>query len=308
MTIRFATSYFGNRILRHVINDMNGLRQNGFDIVLHTLSELDLRFYRRTMLDIVAASKDAGLSAWLDPWALGGIFGGECFSEAALREPDWLQIASDGSRLPACCPNNPGFRGFVDDWISAACATDVDAIFWDEPHFFSDEVGRQLGCYCVYCEPIRPQHSLLDFLKWACRRVQQRGKQNVLCLPPQSLRSYDGNAIRSLAESGLRNLGTGLFWFLRREALEDSISGFGNLVVPTARQFGIDSHVWIQGFQVPSERESEITETVVAAARLMPEVIAIWGFEGCAAMSSLACERPDVAWRCFLRGMEILHT
>src|SRR5262245_51746503 len=57
MTIQFATSYFGNRILRHVITDMNALRQNGFDIVLHTFSELDLRFYPRTMVEIVDASK-----------------------------------------------------------------------------------------------------------------------------------------------------------------------------------------------------------------------------------------------------------
>jgi hypothetical protein len=155
---------------------------------------------------------------------------------------------------------------------------------------------------------MRSEHPLLDFLKWACGRVQQQGKRNVLCIQPQTLPSYDRNMIRSLRESGLRNLGTGLFWFLRRETFDDAITRFGDLVIPTTRDCGIDNHVWIQGFQVPSGRESEITEAIVAASRLMPEVIAIWGFEGCAAMSSLACERPDVAWRCFLRGMEIVRS
>lgn len=312
MSTQFATSYFGSRILRHVMKDMKGLRQSGFDIVVHTFSEEDLRFYRGTMMEIVSASKDAGLRVWLDPWGIGGVFGGESFSGAALREPGWLQIASDGSRLPACCPNNPGFRGFLGDWISAACAAEADAVFWDEPHFFSDPAGRHLGCYCTHCErsvneSFSGRGSLMDFLNWAFRRVLENGKPNVLCLLPDHFPSYPKNDIRNLAGSGLRNLGTGPFWFLRHEEMEDSITRFGNLATSTARDCGIQSHIWIQGFNVPSGRESEITQAVVTAARLVPEVIAVWGFEGCRAMSSLACERPEAAWQCFLEGMQMVY-
>jgi hypothetical protein len=301
---QFATSYFGNRILRHAVDDMRALRQSGFDIVVHTFSEDDLRFYQGTVTRIVSASKETGLCVWLDPWGVGGIFGGESFSNAALREPDWLQVASDGSPLPACCPNNPGFRGFVAEWIAAACATDADAVFWDEPHFFSDSAGLQLGCHCVHCrrDPARST-SMTDFLKWAFRRVVEYGKQNILCLVPDHLSKYSKASIQSFAECGLVNLGTNPFWFLRGEELEACIARAGSIVNSTARDCGIEGHIWIQGFHVPSGRESEVTQAVVAAARLAPEVIAFWGFEGCAAMSSLACEQPEVAWQCFLHGM-----
>ncbi len=293
-------------MLRHVTSDMHALRRSGFDIVLHTFSEEDLRFYRKTMRDIVSTSRDAGLAVWLDPWGLGGIFGGEAFSEAALREPDWRQVDADGSRLPACCPSNPGFRGFAADWISAACATEAGAVFWDEPHFVSDPAGQR-GCHCKHCDRIGggSHHLVLTgFLMWAFRLVRESGKKNVLCLLPEHFSGFPKEALGSLVESGLHNIGTDPFWFLRGEDPVDAVTGFGDPVAAAARACGIESHIWIQCFKAPSGRESEITRAVVSAARLSPDVVAAWGFEGCAAMSSLACDRPDVAWQCFLQGMQ----
>ena len=125
--MKFATSYFGNRMVHHVATDMKRLRSEGFGIVVHTFSENDFRFYKRTMSDVVAVTRESNLAVWLDPWGLGGIFGGEAFSHVALHEPAWLQTTADGARLPACCPNHPGFKSFVCEWIDAACETEVEA-------------------------------------------------------------------------------------------------------------------------------------------------------------------------------------
>ena len=99
------------------------LRGEGLGVVVHTFSENDLLYYRGTMKRIVAASQEAGLRVWLDPWGLGGVFGGEAFSDAALKEADWAQISSTGNRLPACCPSHPGFRNFLTEWIGAGLET-----------------------------------------------------------------------------------------------------------------------------------------------------------------------------------------
>ncbi len=63
------------------------------------------------------------------------------------------------------------------------------------------------------------------------------------------------------------------------------------------------SHLWIQAFQIPAGREPEITLAIRAAAAVGIETIAVWGFEACAAMSSLGCERPAVAWKAVLAGL-----
>lgn len=305
--MEFATSYFGNRALRHVQRDMQQLSQEGFSIVVHTFSENDLRFYGRTMQDIVAATADLGLKVWLDPWGLGGVFGGEAFSHVALHEPSWCQIRPDGSRLPACCPNNPGFRAFVGEWLDAACAMDVEAVFFDEPHFYPETAGQVAGCACEHCRACSERESnassVVDFLHWSCAQAEQRGKKSVVCLLPDD-RAEGATDWKAVARArGLDNLGTGPYWALRGEQARDCVTGFGQQAVAAASQAGLRSHVWIQGFQIPAGREQEITTAVLAAARTGTDVIAVWGFEACAAMSALACERPHEAWRAFLEGM-----
>ena len=126
----------------------------------------------------------------------------------------------------------------------------------------------------------------------------------MLCLLPDHLEMYSTHAIGSLRDSGLRNLGTDPFWYRRREPMEDCVTRFGKVVTSIARDSGLGSHIWIQGFNVPSGREAEITQAVAMSAQLLTDVIAIWGFEGCRAMSSLACDRPDVAWQSFLEGIK----
>ena len=51
-----GVSYFGNRILRHVAADMEGLAADGFTGVLHTFSENDLAYYREMGMSAEAAA------------------------------------------------------------------------------------------------------------------------------------------------------------------------------------------------------------------------------------------------------------
>ena len=316
--MRFATSYFGNRILRHVRSDMHRLRKQGINLVVHTFSENDLLHYKSTMGEIAAATKDAGLDVWLDPWGVGGIFGGEAFSRVALDRPDLQQVTCDGKRLPACCPNNPEFRKFLVGWIESACRTDADGIIWDEPHFFMDKSANILGCFCEYCKDLGEKMdvpatdarmmSILLFLSWAFKHVAAAGKENVLCLLPEDFQENKwARVMKTTRDNGLTNLGTDPYWVLRGEEPEDCITRFGGKATSLATKLRVKSHIWIQGFNVPSGREVEITRAVLAAGRLSPDVIAIWGFEGCAAMSSVTCERPQKAWRAFLKGTSILR-
>jgi hypothetical protein len=316
--MEFATSYFGNRILRHVQADMIRLRAEGLGVVVHTFSENDLRYYRHTMTRIVAASQEAGLRVWLDPWGLGGVFGGEAFSDAALQEADWAQISSSGSRLPACCPSNPGFRNFVGEWIGACLETGTDGIFWDVPHFFHDETGGPLGCSCKHCQVLaeelgasesagRREALLLSFVVWVCRRTSEGGGKNIVCLlPPDRCEAGRLNWQLVARAPGVENLGTIPFWVMRGEDPDACTRRFAQELVAITSQRMIRSHIWIQGFQIPAGREHEITTAMRAAGRAGIDVIAIWGFEACESMSALACERPDVAWKAFLEGIRML--
>jgi hypothetical protein len=307
--MRIATSYFGNRTVRHVAADMRQLRAEGFDVVVHTMSEHDLAFHRGTMGEIVAATRDAGLEVWMDPWGVGGVFGGEAFSRIALQQPDWLQTTADGTRLPACCPSHPGFREFVAGWIAAVCEIGVDAVFWDEPQFH-ENLDREHGCSCRHClqvaterdvereTPARAQ--LASFLEWACAVVAGEHRSSAICLLPPG----DGNAPLldwdAVARMpGVFSLGCTPFWALHAVEPERFIGDIGRRLVATTSNASIASHLWIQGFSIPVGREDEIRRAVLAAGDVAPDMIAIWGWDCCAAMSHLACGRPEIAWRTF---------
>src|SRR5262245_1606363 len=130
-----GVSYFGNRILRHVQADLDDIVAHGCTYVVHTLSEEDQSHYAGTMGAIVKATQAAGLKAWIDPWGVGGVFGGEAFSLYAARFPNHQQVLSTGATVPAVCPNWPEFRAAMREWVDTALSTGADVLFWDEPHF-----------------------------------------------------------------------------------------------------------------------------------------------------------------------------
>jgi hypothetical protein len=298
-----ATSYFGNRILRHAAVDVRRLRNEGFDIVVHTFSENDLRFYQKSVRDIVEATKETGMRVWVDPWGVGGVFGGEAFSDAAVRHRDWLQVAADGDKLPACCPSNPGFQGFMREWTDAALETGADAVFWDEPHFYSDE-NQHKGCYCKYCRDLAEQGkpAIESFLREVCDRVKGRGSQNIVCVLPSTLERKEIAELESVT-----NLGSTPFWALQGADPEKYVTRIGRELMQVASRAHVQTHVWIQGFQIPAGREEEITRSAMAAGQLGIDVIAIWGFDACESMSFLSCERPQIAWAAFLRAIAQLR-
>ena len=113
---------------------MDELAGLGYTAVLHTFSENDLAYYRRTMSELVEVSHRAGLEVQASPWGLGGTFGGEAESRFALDHPEASQVAPGGTRLAAACPNQPAYREFCKGWADAVLEAGVDLVFWDEPH------------------------------------------------------------------------------------------------------------------------------------------------------------------------------
>ncbi len=318
--MRFAVSYFGNRILRHVREDMRALRGAGFDLVVHAASENDFRYYGGTLRNIVEVSRDAGLEVWLDPWGVGGVFGGEAETAVALEHPEWCQLDQDGARLPACCPSHPGFRRYLVEWIEFALASGADSVFWDEPHFFGEPRAGARACACEHCKQaaeagraLEPDATaaaaaVLAFVHWACGEVARRGGRNAVCPLP-----HDGDPLRRAAWRAcaraprLASFGTTPFWALRGEAPEACVGVYAAEVAEVAAGAGTSGHVWIQGFRIPAGREEDIARGMRAAAAQAIEVIAFWGFEACAAMSALACERPERAWSTFIQTIRELR-
>jgi hypothetical protein len=211
MALQTGVSYFSGRTIRHVEADLADMLAHHCTYVVHCLTETDLAYYAETMREIVRATHQAGLQAWLDPWGVAAIFSGETFSRFPLDHPEAWQLLSDGRRVPAACPNHPATRRFLRQWVEAAAGTGADVILWDEPHFYSGlpagDLSGAWACHCDVCHSAfadRFGHSLptdftdeahafreaslLDLLSELCRLGHEKGLANALCLLPTGYR------------------------------------------------------------------------------------------------------------------------
>src|SRR5919108_2551096 len=123
-------AYFGVRIARHAVRDMEDLVRRGFTGVLHTFSENDLAYYPGTMREIVDASHALGLEVQICPWGLGRTFGGEAESRWVTFHPEACQVLDDGRPVATGCLNQPAYRAFCKEWAEAAVEAGTDYVFW----------------------------------------------------------------------------------------------------------------------------------------------------------------------------------
>lgn len=326
--MQLGCSYFGNRIVRYVARDMKALARAGFTYVVHTFSEFDLMFHRGNMRDIFAASHDAGLSVYADPWGVGKVFGGEPFTNFAARHlKDGCQVLDNGDMFPAGCPNNPLFRRFMLEWIEAAAECGADTVLWDEPHFhdpsFLGGVEGRWGCRCAHCRrrfaalsrsrsmPRRETPAVVkfktqcirDFLAWLIRQSAKRGLANALCFHPfVEAAGVEEKWDRFARMKGLAVLGTDPYWQWRGEPV-DEVGHYARALVALARRHGIEPQIWIQLCRIRRGTEGEIARAIELAAAAGVRNIALWGFEGCAHESWVSCEDPVAVWRTALKSL-----
>ena len=315
-----GTSYFGNRIVRHVVDDMEALAARGFTGVLHTYTENDLTYYRTTLNEIVRRSQEAGLEVQVGPWGVCRMFGGEAESSFVPANMELGQVLETGRRVPAGCPNQPRVREFVHTWIDAAVDTGAERIFCDEPHwthpqhFGLDE--RHWGCRCEVCRELfrgrfgedmptelTPevlafrQDSMIDFIGDFVAYVAQQGAQPAICPLPLSEGAHGiSDWSRLAALPGLHTLGTDPYWKAFGQPVAPFVGEHAQRVAELSREHDLVPQIWIQGFRVQAEDAQDIATAVRVARDAGVEDLWVWGFEACGHMSTLAPDDPEAVW------------
>jgi hypothetical protein len=324
-----GVSYYGNRILHHVRADLADIAEHGCTYVVHTFDETDLLLSRGTMDAIVKATQAAGLRAWLDPWAFGGVFGGEPLSLYAARFPSHQQVLSTGESVPAACPNRPEFRAALRLWVDAAIETGADVLFWDTPHFSlanqRDGLTRPAdawACHCVACQYLYRerygeelprlfdsgvrafrQERILDFLADMTGYAASHGATNALCLSAMADDHQDGLPFRAAAAlPNVQIFGCAPYWLRTHLTVEEHVGQQTARVVEISRYLNKPAQIWVHGFGLPEGREEQVATAIEIAAAGGAEYIAAWGYPPCERLSPSASARPDVVWETISRA------
>lgn len=311
--MKFGVSYFGNRIPEHVQTDMHMLKTIGFDFVVHTYSENDFEFYEETMHEIVAITREQDLEVWLDPWGVGGFFGGEAYTAWVQRHPSICQIDSIFEKVPAACPNNEKFRKLIRTWIKSAAKSGAEFAFWDEPHFYQHfSKGGVWCCRCPSCVkkykeiydedfPMKKtsrvdyfkMESITDFLAFATEEAQGEGLRNSVCLLPEADEAFLAK-VASLP--GLEVIGTDPYGVLFGKPLEPFIKEETRKMQRAAEKFGKRVQIWSQAFRVPHEKHKAVVKAMDIPLKMGVDSIAVWGYKACKHISSIASEGADELW------------
>lgn len=330
-TREFGTSYFGVRDPEGAKRDLERFADAGLNAVLHTFSERDRRYYQGTMEQIIAESHRRDLTVYVNPWGVGGVFGGEALTEFPARYPDARQQLSNGRRLPAACFNAPEFRDFVGQWIESAADTGADFLFWDEPHWLTVSHRDQPGledawtCRCSHCrrrfeetrgtdmpekltDPVRSfrSESIRAFLRMAVDRTVEAGLQNAVCFAPDTAPVQGKDELEGFAEiDGLDVLAVTPFWDFHDKNPQSFVGAWAKRITQLTRGNSLRTQLWIQGFDIGGKKEDlEAVRTAVRTALShKPDSLFIWGWDGCRVMSSIASDKPEDVWNVFRSGI-----
>lgn len=322
--MEFGTAYFDNLILRHFRADMEEVRRKGCTFVVLTFAEVNLQFHEETFRAMTAEARRQGLFVVLDPWAVGGVFGGETFTHLPLYHPEDRQVRSDGKKAPALCPNAPSLRTYLKKWVDAAARVGVDYVLWDEPHFYLNWWDEPAGwppnskawsCRCVRCRA--------RFRKETGRPLPARETEAVRDFKRRSLRDFLLELCAHAAKHGLKNAMT-FFpdekpWFLEEMAANPDVHVMGGesyfeydgtrpkdprgfaraqtaLLKPYCVRYGKPLLMWVKGFRVPKGFEGDVEACIRGCAEGGADWIAMWGFDACRHVSKIACGDPDLVW------------
>jgi hypothetical protein len=318
--IKLGASYFGNRFVSHAANDLRRLRET-CDYVVHTVSESDLTYHKAVLARLLGESKRLGLETWVDPWGLGGVFGGESFSKFLLEHRESWQIMSDGRVMPSACLNRPEWRSYIMEWILSVRDMGADVVFWDEPHVsfdFSSEWDGIYSCICGVCQdkfkrqtgsPLPPRlteearsfrlQTMRDFLNDVMNYARSKGLKNALCLYAfKGNKEYDAVWEEASRLKDLDIFGCDPYWRWRgHQDPAKHVADFTRHTVQLARAQGKGSQIWIQAMRLPAGAESEVERACEAAAKEGATHLAAWSFDGGELLDPVLSERPGEVWK-----------
>jgi hypothetical protein len=330
--MQFGVSYFGVRNPEHMQRDLDDMVRLGFDYVILTFSENDHRFYQGSLAACVEQAHARGLTVWVDPWGVGGVFAGEAFSNLGAWEVDAQQQRSDGRPVPLLCLTSDILRDYLQRWIqTAAEVLQADAIFWDEPHFyipFGESRDRGLwSCRCARCQdgfsarygkPL-PDRETVDVHHWkqdtiatliddVTAMAAAHGLANIVCVLPDHdrLDELQAKFDRFAANPHLQTLSTDPYPLWHQQPI-DTTRQFCEALQKSCQRYGKAAQMWIQGFRVSAGQEPLLGEEMQLMADCDIQDIAIWSYLATAYMSSHACADSDRVWRVFTDTMQALR-
>ncbi|MFZ4599705.1 MAG: hypothetical protein ACOYNN_13755 [Terrimicrobiaceae bacterium] len=329
--IHCGTAYFDNIILDHFERDMDEIMRQGCDFVVLTYSEQNHWYHEGQFRKLVAAAKTRGLTVFVDPWSVGGVFGGETLTHRPMWAPDERQVRSDGLIVPALCLTSPALMAYLKSWIDSAVTLKPDYLLWDEPHFYlnwwdsNGPLKTPKGAWSCRCKTCRKMFKeefgkamptsetdevktfklrrIRDFLATLMAYAGKKSTKNCLGLFPQHasiLPTESDWFFRDLVTDRNCHLIGGEAYFDYQHNRPDDVYAHAveqtRLMKRWADFANKELVMWAMAFRIPKGFENDLAAALKGCAVAGADWVGAWGFDACSHVSAIACERPEKVW------------
>ena len=293
--VRLGVGYPGTSRLDHARRDFDAIASSGASLVVLETSEEDVLERPEHTASLVAEVREHALEVRLAPRGVLGLFAGGGTSFAIGRDPTIRQRLTDGTTVPAACPNNPATGAWLERWLLPVVALRPDAIAWVEPRLWvpaRDPLNASRrdawACACDVCmdawahgrhdapgammpaaftEDVRAfrRRSLVGLLEPALARAHRAGIQNVLTVAPATGDHPDALSLDDLvALVYVNGLGTEPSEVID-DAAPNHVAHWAGRIVKLTRSRAT-SHVRLRIDGVRAGREAQLAAAVEAAA------------------------------------------
>jgi len=326
-----GVTYLGNRMPNHAAKDLDDIAE-ACDYVIHTVSETDLSYHKSALEKIFLATRRKGLEVWADPWGLGGVFGGEAYSNYLAQHRDSWQVLSNGRVVPKACLNRPEFTHFVKEWVLTVRDLGAQVLFWDEPHIYWDFDGQLRGvfsCACDLCKKLfkkrfgiaQPTRLTLEveifrletiknFLSGVMKFSHGKDLRNALCIYAiAGIPAFETLWQEAAALPALDIFGCDPYWrwMPHSEPPEKKVAFFSKKTVESAIHNRKASQIWIQAMKFKKGEEHEIAAAVREAAKPGTDYLAAWSYDGGEVLDTVLSENPAAVWKYVKKAYQLLR-
>ena len=315
--MKLGMSYFGNRYVECAQQHLRKMKEMGASYVVFTFSENDFFYYKHTMQELFDIAHQMGLEVWADPWAIGGVFGGEAFSKFLLDNLDVWQVRNDGEKVPHACLNSAKFKEFLKKLVDSIASSKADYIFWDEPHWYipkwdGSKDESLWACRCERCRNLFEkeygyampevanddvvgfkENSALSFFKEMTKYAKEKGLKNAVCfLPIEDDKTISIPYEKVASLDTIDVIGSDPYWYIFGKNVDDFVKPVTERMVKIGEKYSKEVQMWFQGYKVPRSREEEMKRAVEAMYSLGVRNVAVWSYNGAGHMSSLRSDNP----------------
>ncbi len=307
--MQLGLTYVPCHLPDYIKRDMDVISSAGCNEVLFATQENHIKTLDGALRFGASLAKDAGLKPYAMLWGFANTFGGGRMSIFMLENLDVWRVGKSGEKAPLCCLNNPKVIDSFLEYTRTLWNHGFEGVYIDEPtpqDCFCDicrlKFREMFGGDLLLAEGTREykkfqRHTIRAYTGDICKVVKNldRKIKTFCCIMPEDSESF--HDVANIPE--LDVFSTDPYWMVLNESIEWAVK-----IAKDGREAalltGKEFHLWLNVWNIPAGRESEIYTGGKKLAEAGCDALYAWSYRASQGTFE-ECDNPKLAWEYYCK-------